>query len=223
MARKQHVNVIYEDNHILVAEKPVNIVSQADSTKDLDFLNICKNYIKNKYNKPGNVYLGLIHRLDRPVAGLMVFAKSSKAASRLSDQMRQRKIDKKYIAILQGTLNTIEDQLVSYIKKNPIKNISTVKTRSFEGAKKAILNYKLIRMEGRHSIVEVKLETGRPHQIRAQFSHIGHPILGDRKYGAKKEFNNNKGIALYSTHLSFKHPVKDEVMSFDLKPKWFKA
>ena len=216
------INVIFEDNHLLVVEKPVNVPSQEDSSGDIDMLTLCKNYIKEKYNKQGNVFCGLVHRLDRPVGGLMVFAKTSKGASRLSDLIRKKKMGKRYIAQVEGTLSKQNDTLTHYLKKNKDKNITEARNQSFSDAKEAILNYKTLKSDDLSTFVEIELITGRSHQIRSQFSHIGHPLLGDKKYGSNVSFKG-KGIALFSTFLSFKHPTKDEVLSFELKPNWFKG
>lgn len=214
------LNIIYEDNHLLVIEKPVNVPSQADSSGDIDVLTLCKNYIKDKYKKEGNVFCGLVHRLDRPVGGLMVFAKTSKAASRLSELIRKKSMTKFYIAKVSGKLNPSKDTLIHHLLKNKEKNLTEVREKPFTNAKEAILNYEVLRSTNEFTFVKVELITGRSHQIRSQFSFIGHPLIGDKKYGSNIPFKE-KGIALFSTFLSFKHPTKDEILSFELKPKWF--
>ena len=203
------LNVLYEDNHIIVVEKPCNVLSQGDSTGDLSLLDMVKDYIKKKYNKPGNVYLGLVHRLDRPVGGVMVFARSSKAASRLQKSFQEHLVDKKYMAIVHGKMENEEGELVDYIEKGKDGN-SFIST---EG-KKAILDYKVIsyNKENDCSLVSISLKTGRHHQIRIQFASRGHYLLGDQRYGVL----DNSQICLFCYHLSFLHPVKKVKMSFDL-------
>lgn len=211
--------VLYEDNHIIVVEKPVNIPTQADESEDMDMLTLVKNYLKEKYNKPGNVYLGLVHRLDRPVGGVMVFAKTSKAASRLSEQIRKNEISKTYVAMVHGkTLN--HDRLEHYLIKDEKTNTSRVVSSSVKGAKNAILEYKLIEYikEQNMSLIEVNLLTGRHHQIRVQMANTHHPIYGDQRYGTL----NEKGVQihLFAHKLEFKHPVTKELLTFESHPKW---
>ena len=207
------INVLYEDNHIIVVEKPVNVLVQADDTKDTDLLTMIKDYIKEKYNKPGNVYLGLVHRLDRPVGGVMVFARTSKAASRLSDEVRLRKIKKTYLAIVHGKTKDYE-KLVDYISKDEKTNNSYIDKKS---GKESILEYNTIKYDKENdlSLVKVNLETGRHHQIRLQMSNINHALYGDQRYGLQ----DKKQIALYAYKLEFIHPVTKEEMSFELLPK----
>ncbi len=177
-----NLNVLYEDNHIIVVVKPCNILSQGDSTHDIDMLNIVKQYIKEKYKKPGNVYIGLVHRLDRPVGGIMVFARSSKAASRLSESIKKHDFTKKYLAIVNGILNNKEGRLTDYLLKQEDGN--TIVTSKDKG-KLATLDYKVLKenIENNLSLVEVSLLTGRHHQIRVQFSSRNHPLYGDQRYG----------------------------------------
>lgn len=212
------LNIIYEDNHIIVVEKPVNIPTQEDKTGDLDMLTIVKKYLKEKYSKPGNVYLGLVHRLDRPTGGIMVFAKTSKAASRLSEVIRCGNFKKKYRAIVKGD---IEDSgiLENYLKKNQRLNKSFVVDKA-EG-KLAKLEYKKIKYikEKNVSLVDINLITGRHHQIRVQFANIGHPIYADSKYDKPYK---NQDLKLYAYSLSFKHPVKDEIVKFEYIPDEYK-
>ncbi len=217
------LKILYEDNHIIVVVKPAGIPTQADDSNDIDMLSIIKQYLKEKYNKPGNVYLGLLHRLDRMVSGVMVFAKTSKAASRISEYIRQKNVTKKYLAILNGTIKKHEGQhkLVNMLVKDSKNNISKVVEKETRGAKEAILTYKVLKnfeyREKQYTLVDVNLETGRHHQIRAQFSNIGHPLYGDIKYGLDV---NKKGhnIALFSYYLSFYHPTKDEYLEFEYYP-----
>ncbi len=213
------LNIIYEDNHIIVVEKPANIPSQEDRTGDLDMLRIIKEYIKDKYNKPGNVYLGLVHRLDRPTAGLMVFAKTSKAAARLSEEIRNDRMKKKYRAIVKGNLNN-EGIMEDYLKKNSRINKSFVTNREDKNGKLAKLEYKKIKYnkENNTTIVDINLITGRHHQIRVQFAERGHPVYADSKYD--KPYKTN--LKLYAYYLSFKHPVKDEILEFEYIPNEYK-
>ncbi|MDD7182189.1 RluA family pseudouridine synthase [Peptostreptococcus anaerobius] len=214
------LNVIYEDNHLLVVEKVRNILSQADNTEDLDMINICKDYIKEKYNKPGNVYLGLVHRLDRPVGGVMVFAKTSKAASRLSDQIRRGLMNKTYRAVIVGNVEK-EGYYEDYLQKNKKTNIVRVVDKNTKDAKLAKLSFEKISScknneKEVYSLVEIDLMTGRPHQIRVQFSSRGIPLYGDQRYS--KYSSVGQQIALWSTRLEFIHPTTKEKMTFELLP-----
>lgn len=202
------INVLYEDNHILVVEKPVNIPVQEDSSKDEDLLTILKSYIKEKYSKPGNVYLGLVHRLDRPVGGVMLFAKTSKAASRLSDSFKKNEVRKEYYAVVLG-VPPLEGKLIDNITKDEKRNMSFVD----KNGKYAELDYKVIKTISEMSLLNVSLVTGRSHQIRVQFSSRGYPLYGDQKYNENKKKDS---IALYSKRLSFTHPVTKQDMSFEL-------
>ena len=205
----QKINIIYEDNHVLVVEKPINIPVQADSSHDLDFLSILKQDVKKRYQKPGNVYLGLVHRLYRPVGGIMVFAKTSKAASRLSEQVRNHQFQKQYYAIVLGKIEE-KGHLEDYLIKNEQKNIVTVNPKG----KKAILDFERIAYKNGKSLVKIQLKTGRSHQIRVQFSHHGFPLFGDQKYSQKAQ--KGEQIALFSNRISFIHPTKKESMIFSL-------
>ena len=207
----QKLNVVYEDNHIIVVFKPENILSQADSTGDTDMLTIIKDYIKKKYNKPGNVYLGLVHRLDRPVSGVMVFARTSKAASRLSKQIQNHEFSKQYLAVINGILPEKEGELCDYLAKDSNGNTRVV---SPSNGKKSILKYKVIAEKDNYSLVEISLITGRHHQIRVQFSSRGYPLVGDQRYGKM----DKKQIALCSYKLSFYHPITKEKLVFCRKP-----
>ena len=195
------MQILYEDNHIIVVIKECNIPVQEDNSKDLDMLTMIKQYIKEKYNKPGNVYLGLVHRLDRPVGGVMVFAKTSKAASRLSEQIRNKSIEKRYIALTHN--HTKEHEI---LKDKLLKNEKTNTSKIDEKGKYAILEYNLIEYRNNMSLIDINLLTGRHHQIRVQLSHHGYPIYGDQRYGIDKE---GIQIHLWAYKLKFKHPVKD--------------
>lgn len=205
------INVLYEDNHVIVVEKPINVLSQSDSTGDDDLLSMVKLYIKEKYKKPGNVYLGLIHRLDRPVGGIMVFARTSKAASRLTKQVQEHSIAKKYYAIVHGKLERTSGILIDYLEK--LDNGSTIVS---DRGKRAELYYRVIKCLANDdiSLVDIELKTGRHHQIRVQFSSRGHAICGDQRYGVL----DNRQIALYAYSLSFDHPITKERLTFSLKP-----
>lgn len=205
------INVIYEDNHIIVVEKPINVPTCEDDSKDVDLLSLVKLYLKEKYNKPGNVYLGLVHRLDRPVGGIMVFAKTSKAASRLNDQIRNNEVVKKYYAVITGILKNKSDILKDYLLKDSKMNKVIVDKKG----KYAELDYKVIAEKENLSLVEVNLHTGRSHQIRVQFSSRNYPLFGDQKYNKKAIVGEQ--IALYSFSLSFKHPISKEMMTFTLE------
>ena len=214
----QKLNVIFEDNHIIVVEKPVNIPSQQDKTGDIDMLTIIKEYIKEKYNKPGNVYLGLIHRLDRPVGGVMVFAKTSKAAARLSEQVRNNELKKTYLAIVDGKLEEKCGILENYLIKTERTNTSKIVEEGTKNSKYAKLEYEVLKYneETNLSLVKIKLHTGRHHQIRVQFAGIGHSLYGDQKYGTR---GKGKQICLWAYELSFKHPISKEELSFSSKPE----
>ena len=200
-----NLNIIYEDNHIIVVEKPVNMLSQSDNTKDLDLQTALKMYIKEKYHKPGNVYIGLVHRLDRPTGGLMVFARTSKSASRLSEEIRNKNFKKSYLAVINGKTKE-KDTLEDYLEKQG--NISVISTK--EKGKYAKLCYELIAYKDNLSLVKINLETGRNHQIRLQFKSRNMPLYGDNKYNNEK----NKNLGLYAYKLEFTHPTKKERMVF---------
>ena len=202
------VHVLYEDNHLLMVQKPVNIPVQADKSGDSDLLTVLKEDLKVRYQKPGNVYLGLVHRLDRPVGGAMVFAKTSKAASRLSDMFRRRVVERSYLSVVHGVPKQKKGQLVHYLHKDKRENKVFVDPKHPK-AKKAVLDYEVLESRNNFSLLAVKLHTGRPHQIRVQLSSIGHPIFGDQKYG---QHVNKPGqqIALWADVLSFDHPIKKE-------------
>lgn len=211
-----NLDILYEDNHLIVVNKPENILSQGDNTNDLDMLTILKEYIKKKYNKPGNVYLGLVHRLDRPTEGVMVFARTSKAAKRLSEDIKNHKFIKRYLALVNGTLDKKEGKLEDYLIKDEDKKMSFV-TDSSKG-KYASLEYKVLKEFDNKSLVDILLLTGRYHQIRVQFKNINHPLVGDQKYGS----DNSKHLMLCAYHLEFYHPITKEKMIFEKIPNRFK-
>ncbi len=212
----EQLNVLYEDNHLIVVLKPQNVPSCEDSSKDLDMLTMVKQYIKEKYNKPGNVYVGLVHRLDRPTGGIMVFAKSSKAAGRISEQIQNGDFEKRYYAITCGVPKEEQATLVHYVKKNSINNMVYVCTPTEVNAKRAELRYKTLETIGEYSLVDVRLGTGRSHQIRVQMNAIGCPLFGDMRYGGEKARKGN--LALWAYYLAFNHPVSKERLVFRVEP-----
>ncbi len=207
----QKINILYEDNHLLVVEKPANMPVCEDDSHDDDLLNLLKNYLKEKYHKPGNVYLGLVHRLDRPVGGVMVFARTSKAASRLSKQVQSHEMEKKYVAVCIGKVPD-RGEFIDYLRKDNKKNQSFVTDK--EHGKEAKLNFCRLAFKEHYSLVEIFLKTGRSHQIRVQFSSRGFPLVGDSKYNS--ESDNKTDIALFAKKLSFEHPITKEKLAFEL-------
>ena len=201
------LNVLYEDNHIIVVEKKPNVLSQSDITGDLDLLTMVKSYIKEKYNKPGNVYIGLVHRLDRPVGGIMVFARTSKAAKRLNEQIKNHEFKKSYLAVLNGVLNSDKGKLVNYLYKDEKNGVSKVVSKDYPNAKKSILFYEVLGYLNNNT---------RHHQIRLQFKNLGYPLCDDMLYAKQNKGN----IKLFAYQLAFKHPVTKEELNFKLLPKW---
>ncbi len=204
------MKVIYEDNHILVIEKPINVPMQEDSSEDMDVIRLAKEYLKNKYNKPGNVYCGHVHRLDRPVGGVVVLAKTSKAASRLSDSVRTNKMNKKYCAVVVGDLPN-ERVLKDYLIKDDKTNTSRVTSEKY--GKYSELSYKVLDRKDNLSFIQIDLKTGRSHQIRVQFASRNCPLYGDQRYN--KDARVGQQIALWATVLSFPHPTTQEILSFE--------
>lgn len=204
-----NLNVIYEDNHIIVVEKKPNVLCQSDYTKDLDLLTMVKNYVKEKYQKPGNVYIGLVHRLDRPVGGIMVFARTSKAAARLSKLIQNHEMTKEYLLVCHGNIND-SGVMEDFIEKIDTKSVISTKDKG----KYAKLEYQVLKRKNNLNLVKVNLITGRHHQIRLQFASRNNPLYGDQLYGIQ----DKKQIALFAYHLKFKHPVKDEIMDFKIIP-----
>ena len=202
-----NLNVLYEDNHLIVIEKPINVLSQKDETNDFDVNEIVKEYLKNKYNKPGNVYLGLVHRLDRRVGGVLVLAKTSKAASRLSEDIRNNKFEKYYIAKTYGIID--KD---GYIKINIKKDEKNKKAIISKDGKLSTLDYQVINYDSNQTYVYVNLHTGRYNQIRVSFSHIGYPLVNDNKYGTCKP--NNDSLGLWCYKIVINHPVTKERIQF---------
>ena len=216
--KMQQLKVIYEDNHIIVVEKPVNIPSQADKTGDIDLLTIVKQYIKEKYQKPGNVYIGLVHRLDRPVGGVMVFAKTSKAAARLSNQVREKKFEKTYLTIVNGKMEQNATTLEDYLYKDERNNKSKVVPEGTKNSKLAVLDYEVLKYnsELNLSVLKIHLHTGRHHQIRVQLSSRNHSIYGDQKYGGR---GHGKQITLWAYELKFYHPITNKKLVFRSVPE----
>lgn len=209
------LQILFEDNHLIAVNKPAGYLSQGDQTGDVSMVDAVKAYIKQRYNKPGDVYLGLIHRLDRPVSGVLLFARTSKALTRMNNLFRDRKVAKTYWAIVGEQPKQTAAKLVGYIykdtKKNKSKLLPKADSNRHQGAKKAVLHYSLIGRLGNAVLLEVKPETGRPHQIRVQLSHNGTPIRGDIKYGFPQP-NEDGNIHLHSRSLAFEHPVKKEAI-----------
>ncbi|WP_233277384.1 RluA family pseudouridine synthase [Paenibacillus durus] len=213
--------ILYEDNHLLGIVKPVNIPVQEDATGDADLLTLLKEDVKRRYDKPGNVYMGLVHRLDRPVGGAMVFAKTSKAASRLSESVRSRSFRKVYLTVVHGRLPAQNGRLRNILLKNAKTNTVTVVREGTPGGKEAILDYTVLGFTEGFSLVKVDLLTGRSHQIRVQLAHAGCPLYGDQKYGASVN-KPGQQIALWSSLVGFPHPVtKQEVELISLPPRQY--
>lgn len=207
--------VVYEDNHIIVLNKQPSQIVQGDKTGDICLVEMLKDYLKEKYNKQGRVYCGLVHRLDRPVSGLVIFAKTDKALSRLTKQIKDREIKKVYWAIVKGIPQQHEATLRNYLRRNEKQNKSYIVAEGTANAKLAILNYKLIgHSAGGYSLLEVELHTGRHHQIRVQLAGMGCPIRGDLKYGYQRS-NTDGSINLHARKLSFVHPVKKELIELE--------
>lgn len=209
-----NLNILYEDNHIIVVVKKSNILSQNDITNDIDMLTLVKKYVKEKYNKPGNVYIGLVHRLDRMVSGVMVFAKTSKAAARLNEQIRNNTFKKSYLCIVKGIFDKKSEILEDYLIKNEKTKTSYVSDKN--NGKLSKLQYFVLNTKNNLSLLKINLITGRHHQIRVQLSSRNHPIYGDNKY----DKNPNKcNIMLHAYKINFKHPITKEDLEFKYYPK----
>jgi len=206
---KENLQILFEDNHILIVNKRSGDITQGDKTGDKPLSDVVKEYIKQKYNKAGNVFLGVVHRLDRPTSGVIIFARTSKALERLNKMLRDKEINKTYWAIVKEQPKKEKDTLINFLKKNPKNNKSTVYTKEIDGSKKAILHYKVLKKLDRYSLLEIDLETGRHHQIRAQLSTLGFPIKGDLKYGFHRS-NKDGSIHLHARKIEFIHPVSKE-------------
>ena len=210
------LKILHEDNHIIVVLKPQGIPSCGDESGDENMLDAVKEYIRTAYGKPGNVYVGLVHRLDRPTGGVMVFAKTSKAAARLSEQMRSGDFEKKYLAVLSAVPKEPQGKLVNYLKKNAVNNMVYLCPPTTEGAKMASLEYRVAEEKGGCALAEIKLHTGRSHQIRVQMAGIGCPVFGDMRYGGERAKKGN--LALWAYSLTFTHPVTKERLRFMAEP-----
>ena len=210
--------IIYEDNHVIVVIKPHNISVQEDESKDPDMLSIIKEYLKKRDNKPGNVFLGLVHRLDRPTGGVMVFAKTSKAATRLSKELKDKQLKKHYLCVVNGRPQLQKNRLTTYLKKDEKTNTVKIAPKLESGSKEAILDYVVLETRNNYSLIEVNLITGRSHQIRVQMSaQLNVPIFGDFKYGDKAHGGN---LALWAYQLTFTHPTTKESMRFTVAPDY---
>lgn len=210
------LKILHEDNHIIVVLKPQGVPSCGDESGDGNMLDAVKEYIRTAYGKPGNVYVGLVHRLDRPTGGVMVFAKTSKAAARLSEQMRSGDFEKKYLAVLSAVPKEPQGKLVNYLKKNAVNNMVYLCPPTTEGAKMASLEYRVAEEKGGCALAEIKLHTGRSHQIRVQMAGIGCPVFGDMRYGGERAKKGN--LALWAYSLTFTHPVTKERLRFMAEP-----
>lgn len=214
---KLQPEILFEDNHLLIINKKPSELSQGDNTGDISLIESLKEFIKVRDQKPGNVFLGLIHRLDRPTSGILVFAKTGKALARMNDLFKTREVQKAYWAIVEGKPEKNFERLEHYLRKNPKNNKVTVFTKPTQDAKNAILEYQVLGNLDNYSLLEVDLFTGRSHQIRSQLSFIGHSIKGDLKYGAKRS-NPDGSISLHARKISFNHPVKKEKISIIAPP-----
>ena len=212
LSNKDNLNVLYEDNHLIIVNKRAGDIVQGDKTGDTPLSEIVKEYLKEKYHKPGNVYLGVVHRLDRPTTGLVVFSKTSKALPRLNKLFANKEAKKTYWALVKNAPPKPQDTLIHWLKKNPKNNKSSAFTKEVAGSKKAILHYKILKKLDTYYLLEIELETGRHHQIRSQLAFIGSPIKGDLKYGFDRS-NPDGSISLHARQLDFEHTVKNEVMT----------
>ena len=216
---KENLQVLFEDNHIIIVNKRAGDITQGDKTGDKPLSDVIKEYVKEKYNKPGKVFIGTVHRLDRPTSGVVIFARTSKALERLNKMLREKTIAKTYWALVKNAPKKETDTLINFLKKDTKKNKSFVYKKEIEGSKKAILHYKILKKLENYSLIEVDLETGRHHQIRTQLSHIGSAIKGDLKYGFPRS-NKDGSISLHARKINFIHPVsKEEITITAATPK----
>ena len=206
---KNNLQVLFEDNHILIVNKRAGDITQGDKTGDKPLNDVVKEYIKDKYNKPGNVFIGTVHRLDRPTSGVVIFARTSKALERLNKMLREKSIQKTYWALVKNKPKKTKDTLTNFLKKDSKKNKSFVYKKEIDGSKKAILHYSVLKNLDNYTLLEIDLETGRHHQIRTQLANIGCPIKGDLKYGFARS-NKDGSISLHARKIEFVHPVSKE-------------
>lgn len=211
LSTKNNLQVLYEDNHIIIVNKRAGDIVQGDKTGDTPLSDVVKQYLKEKYNKPGNVFLGVVHRLDRPTSGVVVFARTSKALPRLNKLFAEKKANKTYWAVVKNKPSKTKDTLTHWLKKNPKLNKSKAYSKQIPESKKAILHYTVFKSLNHYHALEINLETGRHHQIRCQLATIGSPIKGDLKYGFDRS-NPDGSIHLHARHLSFIHPIKNELI-----------
>jgi len=216
---KENLQVLFEDNHIIIVNKRAGDITQGDKTGDKPLSDVVKEYVKDKYNKPGLVFIGTVHRLDRPTSGIVIFARTSKALERLNKMLREKTIKKTYWALVKNPPKKTSDTLVNFLKKDTKKNKSFVYKKEIEGSKNAILHYRVLKKLESYFLVEIDLETGRHHQIRTQLSHIGSAIKGDLKYGFPRS-NKDGSISLHARKIKFIHPVsKEEIQITARTPK----
>jgi 23S rRNA pseudouridine1911/1915/1917 synthase len=216
---KENLQVLFEDNHIIIVNKRAGDITQGDKTGDKPLSDVVKEYVKDKYNKPGLVFIGTVHRLDRPTSGIVIFARTSKALERLNKMLREKTINKTYWALVKNPPKKTSDTLINFLKKDTKKNKSFVYKKEIEGSKNAILHYTVIKKLENYFLVEIDLETGRHHQIRTQLSHIGSAIKGDLKYGFPRS-NKDGSISLHARKIKFIHPVsKEEIVITAQTPK----
>jgi 23S rRNA pseudouridine1911/1915/1917 synthase len=216
---KENLQVLFEDNHIIIVNKRAGDITQGDKTGDKPLSDVVKEYVKDKYNKPGLVFIGTVHRLDRPTSGIVIFARTSKALERLNKMLREKTINKTYWALVKNPPKKTSDTLINFLKKDTKKNKSFVYKKEIEGSKNAILHYRVLKKLESYFLVEIDLETGRHHQIRTQLSHIGSAIKGDLKYGFPRS-NKDGSISLHARKIKFIHPVsKEEIQITARTPK----
>ena len=209
---KENLQVLFEDNHLIIVNKRSGDITQGDKTGDKPLSDVVKEYVKEKYNKAGNVFLGVVHRLDRPTSGVIIFARTSKALERLNKMLRDKTISKTYWAVVKEYPKKEKGTLINFLKKNPKNNKSSVYTKEIPDYKRAVLHYNILKKLDNYSLLEIDLETGRHHQIRAQLSFIGFPIKGDLKYGFNRS-NKDGSIHLHARKITFMHPVSKEEIS----------
>ncbi len=207
------LEIIHEDNHLLVINKPAGVLVQGDSTGDVTLADICKDYVRRKYNKPGNVFMGVVHRLDRPVSGVIVFAKTSKALTRLNKLFQERQVKKTYWAIVKNRPPETEEVLVHWLIKDKTRNVTSAYTRKKPGSLESTLTYRVVNSVQRKHLLSVEPETGRPHQIRVQLAKVGCPIIGDLRYGNPPP-NDDASICLHARNLEFEHPVLKTIVRY---------